>query len=197
MKFLEPFAFGVLMLTCSFISPGVAQARTLNSSMYFEGNYNGRKIYGVLNDWDGRACTILDNKITIGIVTKVGREEIMRLSRNREVTITNTFLLNPVGSGQIPSSWRNKPQFDRCYKEMSLAECFLPSGTKYYSPENEVFRNITRSRLPVFALGTLTNTFDRDDGTKDLEWATFGFTKQSNSTEFIVNYRDLQCRNKL
>jgi hypothetical protein len=197
MKFLEPFSFGLLVLTFSFISTGIAQARTLNSSMYFEGNYNGRKIYGVLNDWDGRACTILDNKITIGIVIKVGREEIMRLSRNREVTITNTFLLNPVGSDQIPSSWRNKPQFDRCHAEMSLAECFLPSGVKYYSPENEVFRNITRSRVPVFALGTVTNTYDRDDGTKEYEWATFWFSKQSNSTNFIVNYRDLQCRKKL
>ncbi len=197
MKFLERLAVGLMLLASSFTSADIAQARTLYSSEYFEGNYNGRKIYGVLNNWDGRACTILDHKITIGIVTKVGREEIMRLSQNREVTITNTFLLNPVGSDQIPSSWRNKPQFDRCYKEMSLAECFLPSGVKYYSPENEVFRNITRSRVPVFALGTLTNTFDRNDGTKDLEWAAFGFTKQSNSTEFIVNYRDLQCRNKL
>jgi hypothetical protein len=196
MKFLERFAFGLLGLASSFTSADIAQARMFYSSQYFEGNYNGRKIYGVLNYWDGRACTIVDNKITIGIVSKVGREEIMRLSRNREVTITNTFLLNPAGSSQIPSSWRNKPQFDRCYKEMSLAECFLPSGVKYYSPENEVFRNITHSRVPVFALGTLTNTFDRDDGTKD-EWAAFVFTKQSNSTDFIVNYRYLQCRNKL
>jgi hypothetical protein len=197
MKFLESFGFGLLMLTCSFISPGIAQARTLNSSMYFEGNYNGRKIYGVLNDWDGRACTILNNKIMVGIVTKVGREEIIRLPQNRKVTITNTFLLNPAGSGEIPSSWRNKPQFGQCYKEMRLAECFLPSGTKYYSPENEIFRNITRSRVPVFVIGTLTNTFDRDDGTQDNEWAAFWFTKKSNSTDFIVNYRSLQCRNKL
>lgn len=197
MKILDRFAVGLLVLASLFISAGVAKARTLNSSMYFEGNHNGRKIYGVLNDWDGRACTILDNKITLGIVTKVGKEEIMRLSRNREVTITNTFLLNPVGSNQIPSNWRNKPQFERCYKEMSLAECFLPSGAKYYSSENEIFQNITRSRLPVFALGTLTNTYDRGDGTKDNEWAAFSFTKQSNSNEFIVNYRDLQCRNKL
>ena len=80
---------------------------------------------------------------------------------------------------------------------MLKAECFLPSGVKYYSPDNEVFRNITQSRIPVFVLGASTNNYTRDNEVDSQEWAYFSLVKQSNSSEFIVNYHELQCRNKL
>jgi hypothetical protein len=194
MKLSNLFAAGFLLLVSLFTSAGIVKARTINSSMYFDGNYNGEKIYGVLNDWDGRACTIIDRKVTIGIV---GKNNVMRLSRNRELTVTNTFSLNPAGGSQIPTSWRNKPQFDDCQKQMLRAECFLPSGVKYYSPDNETFRNITQNRIPVFVLGASTNSYNRDNEVDSQDWAYFSLNKQSNSTDFIRHPAKVRDRCKI
>jgi hypothetical protein len=194
MKFPVRFAVVLLLTFSSLTSADVAVARTLNSSMYFEGNYNGRKIYGVLNDWDGRACTIINNKVVLG---RVSKEDRLLLPQKREILITDRFLLNPFGSSQIPNTWRKKPQFDDCYTRMLKAECFLPSGVKYYSPDNEFFRNITQSQIPVFVLGSSTNIYTRDNEVDSQDWAYFSLTKRSNGGDFIVNYHELQCRKKL
>jgi hypothetical protein len=194
MKLPVRFAVGLMSILFSLSLAEIAAARTLNSSMYFQGNYNGRRIYGVLNDWDGRACTIINDKVVVGLVSKGDR---LLLPQKREILITNTFLLNSWGSSQIPNIWRKKPQFEDCYNRMLKAECFLPSGVKYYSPDNEVFRNITQSRIPVFVLGASTNNYTRDNEIDSQDWAYFSLAKKSNNSEFIVNYHELQCRNKL
>jgi hypothetical protein len=46
-------------------------------------------------------------------------------------------------------------------------------------------------------LGSSTNTYSRDKKVDSQDWAYFSLNKQSNSTDFIVNYHDLQCRKKL
>jgi hypothetical protein len=182
-----------LSLFYLFNISGLAEARTLNSSSYFIGKYRKQTVYGVLNDWDGRACTVINNKITIGQVSKNDR---MVLSSNREVKIVEMMLLNPYSASQIPKAWTNNPKFSECYDKMLYAQCFIRAGIKYYKSGDENFRGIIKTRKRIFSIGGLTNSYTRDEEIDSLEWASFSFNKPDDSTDFIVNYKYLNCKNK-
>lgn len=82
---------------------------------------------------------------------------------------------------------------------MIYAECFIRAGVKYYKPDNEIFRDVTKTRMPILSIGTMTNSYTRDEETDSLEWASFSFKNSNDNTDnnFIVNYKSLDCKNKL
>jgi hypothetical protein len=185
-----------LVLLSSLDLVNIAEARTLHSSMYFVGKYKNGNVYGVLNEWDGRACTLINNKITVGLVSKNNK---ILFPPNREVKIIDTLLLNPASAGQIPRNWINNPRFLECSNKMIYAECFIRAGVRYYKTDNEIFRDVTKTRMPILSIGTMTNSYTRDEETDSLEWASFSFKNSNNNTDnnFIVNYKSLDCKNKL
>jgi hypothetical protein len=188
------FLTSFLLSSISLNLLNIAEARTIHSSSYFVGKYKNKAIYGIKNEWDGRACTVLNNNVAIGIV--INDDKIL-FSGNREVKITNSLLLNPYGSGQIPVSWRDNPSFGQCYNKMLYAQCFVREGVKYYKTEDEKFRGVTKTRRRVFSIGTMTNSYTRDEGNDSLEWASFSFDNPDDNSQLIINYKDLDCKNKL
>lgn len=113
--------------------------------------------------------------------------------------IVDTLLFNPASAGQIPRSWINNPRFLECSNKMIYAECFIRAGSKYYKPDNEIFCDVTKTRMPILSIVTMTNSYTRDEETDSLEWASFSFKNSNDNTDnnFIVNYKSLDCKNKL
>jgi hypothetical protein len=177
-----------LSLFYLFNISGLAEARTLNSSSYFIGKYKNRAVYGVLNEWDGRACTVINNKTTVG---RVSKDDRMVISPNREVKIVKTLLLNSYSAGQIPIAWTNNPKFGECYDKMLYAQCFIRAGVKYYKSDDENFRDVLKTRTRIFSIGADTNFYTRDEVVDS--WAHFSF--KPDGTNFIVDYKQLVCKN--
>ena len=195
MPFSHFFKLNLLKIGASFLSlfylfniSGLTEARTLNSSSYFIGKYKNQAVYGVLNEWDGRACTVINNKATIG---QVNKDDRMVISPNREVKIVKTLLLNSYSAGQIPIAWTNNPKFGECYDKMLYAQCFIRAGVKYYKSDDENFRDVLKTRTRIFSIGADTNFYTRDEVVDS--WAHFSF--KPDGTNFIVDYKQLVCKN--
>lgn len=169
---------------------GSAEARTLNSSIYFKGKYEMKTIYGTMNEWDGRVCTIINNKLTMGKIINSGEGLIL----NRKLTIVDTMLNNPVGRSEVPADWSNNPLFEKCIDETNYARCYVSRGTSYYSNTNESFRGTFDLRKQVFSIGQSTNDYSSRDKQVDA-WAYFSFTPDESG--FIVDYKKLECNPNL
>ena len=113
--------------------------------------------------------------------------------------IVDTLLFNPASAGQIPGNWINNPRFLKYSNKMIYAEYFIRTGTKYYKSHNAIFRDVIKTRMPILSIGTMTNSYTRDEETDSLEWASFSFKNSNDNTDnnFIVNYKSLDCKNKL
>jgi hypothetical protein len=169
----------------------IAEARTIASSMYFQGEYKNRTIYGSLNGWDGRACTVVNNKIITGRVSK----DIKTVTfPKQEAKSIEPMILNPASSSRIPSVWINDPKFQECVQKTLYAQCFVKPGTKYYKWDNPTFRSIIKSRTLVYSVGTENNSYTRDK--KVDSWAWLSFKPNNTSNDFIVNSEDLICKHK-
>jgi hypothetical protein len=167
-----------------------SQARTINSAMYFKGTYQNKTIYGTLNSWDQRACSIMGGKVVLG---KVGANGNINFSGKR-VKVLEQMLLNPVGYNSIPNTWRKKTGFSKCMDETLYARCFIRAGTDYYKSDDENFRRSITSKTNVFSLGEETNSYDR--GKTVSAWASFSFTKNGEGENYLVDSKDLVCNAK-
>jgi hypothetical protein len=187
-----------VQITLSFLSLfnslnilNFAEARTMASSMYFQGEYKNKPIYGSLNSWDNRACTVVNNKIIIGRVSNDLKTVAFPKQKAKNI---ETMILNPASSSQIPKSWINSPKFQECVQKTMYAQCFIKAGIKYYKWDDTAFRGVIKTRTPVFSIGTDNNSYDRDE--KVDNWAWLSFKPNDNVTNFIVDEKNLTCKNK-
>jgi hypothetical protein len=168
-----------------------AEARTIANSIYFKGEYKNKLIYGSLNYWDGRACTVINNKVIIGQVNK----DIKRVFfLKQEVKNIETMILNPAGSHQIPDDLINRPKFQECIQKTLYAQCFVKSGVEYYKWDDATFRGVIKARTSVFSMGINNNSYNRDG--KVADWAWLSFKPNNNNNDFIVDVKNLVCKNK-
>lgn len=189
MKIQEYKQFGLsfllmlhLLSTCS-----IASARLIQSSNYFTGKYKNKDVYGVLNTWDNRACTIVNDRAVIGRVN-TGSKTV--LFPDRKIKILGTMLMNPYRSSQIPPDLLKNSNFQVCLDKMLYAQCFIRAGVKYYKEEDEAFRGLTKTRTRMFSIGLSTSSRTRDDVHVD-PWAYFSIKPDGN--DFIVDYKQLVC----
>jgi hypothetical protein len=181
-----------LILLNSF---GFAEARTISSSAFFKGKYKAKVIYGSVNNWDGRICAVIDNKVVIG---RTSDSNIVILA-GKKIIITDYIPQNPNGFREMSMSgmWLKNKKFMECYQKVSYGICTIKSGSKYYNPDNEFFRGQIGSSTRVFVTGTNTSSYSyiEDEGKKnDENWANFSFSLNEKSTSFITVVKNINCK---
>jgi hypothetical protein len=187
-----------IQITLSFLSLfnllsifNIAEARTISSGMFFQGNYKNKHIYGSLNSWDNRACTVVNNKIILGRVSDDSKTVMFPRYKAKSIEI---MMFNPAGASKIPTSLINSSKFQECIQKTMYAKCFVKAGVEYYKSDDTAFRGVIKTRTPIFSMGTDNNSYNR--GEKVDSWAWLSFKSNSGSTTFIVNEKNLDCRSK-
>lgn len=184
-----------LLAALSFLTlASQVEARTIYSAMSFKAIYKNREIYGAINTWDNRACAYVDGNFLTGTADDRGH---VKLSPQKHFDIIGKYILNPYGYYQIPKKWRESIGFKKCSQLVSLAKCFLPAGSNYYDQSEDKFVAVTKKRIPVYSLGSITNPYSRGDKPAHENWAYLFFNNnRSDDTTYIVDLNLLQCPSK-
>jgi hypothetical protein len=170
-----------------------AEARTISSARFFKGEYKDSIIYGALNDWDLRGCTVKNNKVVNGTVDKNLKSIVFQ---GKSIKITELMSFNPHGSSQIPSNIRDNPKFDECVNRIVFSHCYVNAGSKYYKWDDVSFRGIIKKRRLIYSIGINNNSYERGETVKS--WASMQFNddRSNNNTEYIINEDNLICNNR-
>jgi hypothetical protein len=172
-----------------------AEARTISSSVFFKGKYKAKVIYGNVNNWDSRICTVIDNKVVIG---RLGDSNTVILA-GKKVVITDYIPKNPNGFREIPDMWLENKKFLECSQQVSHAKCTIKAGSKYYNTSDEFFRARIGSSTRVFVSGenTTAHLYTEDEEKKiDENWLDFSFSLNGKSTSFITVIKNINCKSK-
>jgi hypothetical protein len=193
---VKRFFFSTLLVSMLLSSFDFAEARILSSSVFFKGKYKNRTVYGTINSWDNRICTVINSKIVVGQLNN--SDSNTAILAGKKVVITEYLLRNPVDTKRIPSSWFENKKFQECSNKLSYATCTIKSDSKYYSNENELFRGRIESSTKVFVLGENTTSLYVEDEEKEVaeSWADFSFSLNEQSINFITAIKNINCKSK-